>query len=185
MRKHTRCCSLQTSTANPYSRGTSPQTVPNSSTKGTRPVWPNFPTNSLVHAHWFLGSRSQTNLTILNKDHNTEQIKTRIHTCALTQKYKAWVTHVMLARSNSEVLIHFVCLFVHSFLSSSTFFFPLNHECNDKVTNLTSRYLPHASKTYHESLGTISCLFKACIDPTAGDQLGGKSRKRGESIDSE
>ena len=60
MRKHTRCCSLQTITANPYSRGTSPQTVPNSSTKGTRPVWPNFPTNSLVHAHWFLGSRSQT-----------------------------------------------------------------------------------------------------------------------------
>jgi len=87
MRKHTRCCSLQTITANPYSRGTSPQTVPNSSTKGTRPVWPNFPTNSLVHAHWFLGSRSQTNLTILNKDHNTEQIKTRIHTCAHTQKY--------------------------------------------------------------------------------------------------
>ena len=145
MRKHTACCSLQTSTANPYSKGISPQTLPNSSTKGTRPLWPNFPTNSLVHAHWFLGSRSQTNLTILNKDHNAEQIKTRIHTCALTQKYKAWVTHVMLARSNSEVLIHFVCLFVHSFLSSSTFFFPLNHERNDKVTNLTSRYSPHTS----------------------------------------
>ena len=60
MIKHTRCCSLQTITANPDSRGTSPQTVPHSSTKGTRPVWPNFPTNSLVHAHWFLGSRSQT-----------------------------------------------------------------------------------------------------------------------------
>jgi len=74
--------------ANPYSRGTSPQTVPNSSTKGTRPMWPNFPTNSPVHAHWFLGSRSQTNLTILKKDHNTEQIKTRIHTCAHTPKHK-------------------------------------------------------------------------------------------------
>jgi len=105
MRKHTRCCSLQTSTANPYSRGTSPQTAPNSSTRGTRPLWLNFPTNSRVHAHWFLGSRSQTNLTILNKGHNTEQIKTRIHTCAHTPKCKAWVTHVMLARSNLEVLI--------------------------------------------------------------------------------
>jgi len=60
MRRHTRCCSFQTSTANPYSRGTSPQTVPNSLTKGTRPLWPNFPTNSLVHDRWFLGSRSQT-----------------------------------------------------------------------------------------------------------------------------
>ena len=49
MRKHTQCCSLQTSTANPYSRGTSPQTVPSSSTKGTRPVWPNFPTNNRAH----------------------------------------------------------------------------------------------------------------------------------------
>jgi len=104
MRKHTRCCSLQTSISNPYSRGTSPQTVPNSSTKGTRPLWSNFPTNSLVHAYWFLGSRSQTNLTILNKDHNTEQIKSRIHTCAHTQKYKDWVTHVMLARASTTSL---------------------------------------------------------------------------------
>ena len=85
MRKHTRCCSLQTSTANPYSRRTSPLTVPNSATKGTRPMWPNFPTNSRVQAHWFLGSRSQTNLTIMNKSkHNY----TLIHTCAHTQKYR-------------------------------------------------------------------------------------------------
>ena len=46
MRKHTVCCLLQTSTSNPHSRGTSPQPVPSSSTKGTRPVWPNFPTNN-------------------------------------------------------------------------------------------------------------------------------------------
>ena len=44
MRKHTVCYSLQTSTSNLYSRGTSPQPAPSSSTKCTRPVCPNFPT---------------------------------------------------------------------------------------------------------------------------------------------
>jgi len=78
MRKHTRCCSLQTITANPYSRGTSPQTVPNSSTKGTRPVWPNFPTNGLVHAHWFLGSRSQTS-SLKEKDRDLDRAHAMTH----------------------------------------------------------------------------------------------------------
>ena len=45
IRVHTVCCLLPTSTSNPYSRGTSKQMVPSSSTKSTRPVWPNFPTN--------------------------------------------------------------------------------------------------------------------------------------------
>jgi len=96
MRKHTRCCLLQTSTANPYSRGTSPQTVPSSSTKGTRPVWPNFQTNNRVHPH----SPQQ----ITDPPHDTEQIKTRIHTCAHRQKYKARATHVMLARASTTSL---------------------------------------------------------------------------------
>ena len=48
MRQHTVCCSLQTSTSNPYSRGTSPQPVPSSLTKDTTPVCPNFPTNNHI-----------------------------------------------------------------------------------------------------------------------------------------
>jgi len=55
MRKHTVCCSLQTSTSNPYSKRTSQQTsqqtVPSSSTKGTRPVYSYFPTNNREHPH--------------------------------------------------------------------------------------------------------------------------------------
>jgi len=79
MRKHTRCCSLQTSTANPYSRGTSPQTVPSSSTKGTRPVWPNFPTNNWAHPH----SWQQ----ITDQPYDTEQIKTQLHTDTSMRTY--------------------------------------------------------------------------------------------------
>jgi len=79
MRKHTQCCSLQTSTAIPYSRGTSPQTVPSSSTKGTRPVWPNFPTNNRAHPH----SWQQ----ITDQSHDTEQIKTQLHTDTYMRTY--------------------------------------------------------------------------------------------------
>ena len=96
MRKHTQCCSLQTSTANPYSRGTFPQTVPSSSTNGTRPVWPNFSTTNWVHPH----SWQQ----ITDQPHDTERIKTRIHTCAHTQKYEARATHVMLAQASTTAL---------------------------------------------------------------------------------
>jgi len=79
MRKHMRCCLLQTSTENPYSRGTSPQTVPSSSTKGTRPVWPNFPTNNRAHPH----SWQQ----ITDQPHDTGQIKTQVHTDTYMRTY--------------------------------------------------------------------------------------------------
>jgi len=75
MRKYTWCCSLQTSTSNPYSRGTSPQTVPSSSTKGTRPVCPNFPTNNRVHTP-ILDSRSQTNHTIITNQNTDTYMRT-------------------------------------------------------------------------------------------------------------
>jgi len=52
-----------------------------------------------------LGSRSQTSaLKGKRPDHNIEQIKTRIRTCAHTQKYKVWATHVMLARASTTSL---------------------------------------------------------------------------------
>jgi len=63
MRKHMVSCSLQTSTSNPYSRGSSQQTVPSSSTKGTRPVWPNFPTNNRVHPHSPVITDQRTEMT--------------------------------------------------------------------------------------------------------------------------
>ena len=80
MRKYTRCCLLQTSTANPYSGGTVPQTVPGSSAKGTRPVWPNFTTNNRVHPlSW---------QQITDQLHDMKQKKTQIHTCAHAQNRK-------------------------------------------------------------------------------------------------
>jgi len=104
MIKHTVCCSLQTSKSRPYSRGTSSQTVPSSSTKSTKPVWPNLPTNDRVHPH----SWQQ----ITDQPHRTKQSKTWIHTCAHTQMYKtkhtytnkARATHVMLARASTTSL---------------------------------------------------------------------------------
>ena len=58
------CCSLPTSTSNPYSRGTSQQMVPGSSTKGTRPVWPNFPNNNRGHPHsWQQITDKRTEMT--------------------------------------------------------------------------------------------------------------------------
>jgi len=112
MRKHTRCCSLQTSTANPYSRGTSSQTVPSSSPKGTRarPVWPVCLTNNRAHPH----SWQQ----ITDQPHDTKQIKTQLHTntywhahihkstekTQTVKKHKARATHVMLARASTTSL---------------------------------------------------------------------------------
>ena len=77
MRKYTECCSLQTSTSNPYSGGYSLQTVPCSSTKGTRPVWPNFPINNRVTP--FLTHSQEAFLT-----HTTHTI---IHARACARKF--------------------------------------------------------------------------------------------------
>jgi len=62
-----------------------------------------FPINNIISHR--LGSRSQTSaLKGKRPDHNILQIKTRIHTCAHTQKYKACATHVMLARASTTSL---------------------------------------------------------------------------------
>ena len=62
-----------------------------------------FPINNIISHR--LGSRSQTSaLKGKRPDHNILQMKTRIHTCAHTQKYKACATHVMLARASTTSL---------------------------------------------------------------------------------
>ena len=60
-------------------------------------MWSNFPSNSRVHAHWFLGSRSQTNLT-------RTQLHTDTYMRTYTHRDKARATQVMLARASTTFL---------------------------------------------------------------------------------
>jgi len=64
------------------SRGTCQQTVPSSSTKGTRPVWPNFPTNNQVHPHSWQQITDQPHdmkLTKTNHGYKPEHKYTHVH----------------------------------------------------------------------------------------------------------
>ena len=96
------------------SRGSSPQTVPSSSPKGTRPVWPNFPTNNRVNPHSWQQITDQPHDTkqYAKQSKTRKQNKTRIHTCVHTKKYqpkqpytkKARATYGMLARTSTTSL---------------------------------------------------------------------------------
>jgi len=87
VRKHTMCCSLQTSTANSYSRGTSPQTVQSSSAKGTRP---NFPTNNRVHPHSW---QQITHQRTIGQFHPDSQITSLILN---SQFFHLWQNSIMM-----------------------------------------------------------------------------------------
>jgi len=91
------CCSLQTSTSNPYSRRTFQQTAPSSSTKDTRPVWPNFPTNNQIHPH----SWQQ----IINQRTKTTETQTT-YVYARTGAGKLWIHRLHIVRANRYKGIH-------------------------------------------------------------------------------
>ena len=128
--------------------------------------------NRLGFFFLFVCSRSQTSsLKTKRPDHNIEQIKTRIRTCAYTQKYKAWATHVMLARASTTSL---ACAQAPNFETPlwcaswfKTFGFFVGKFANlprvfPAVSHGTQTFLkPPITKTYFGYFGEHVCLPKS------------------------